>query len=437
MHVDPLAARVADRGAPIDAELAAVAADAKALRELLTEGSVVRATVLRSNGLTDLIEIGGLRVTASLPPSVRPGETLEVKVVAFEGERVRVQIVSPRPSPAQPIEARLAAARATTAPPPSAGRFVVPPPIAPKSAPSGLSAYAGPVALLRALKLPVTPSAIAAATMALERPERLAAALDALERALPQSDDPHVATARTLLAFVGKIDPRSPVLASQIEAFVDQVVVGPEPRLATLLAATQVSATAASGRASIARALAVERAAALNVDLKQTLLAIATDPATPAGAAPIAGAIVALTAVQLHAAQLLASRPDGIAFALPLVTPDGAQHARISVRREARQRRDGAPDGESFRIGFNLETAHLGSVAIDLVTVGREMTIDLRAENGAAMRAFRDALGSLTARLEALRYRVASAQARLASPGRDRSQTFGSGDSTATVDRSV
>jgi hypothetical protein len=45
------------------------------------------------------------------------------------------------------------------------------------------------------------------------------------------------------------------------------------------------------------------------------------------------------------------------------------------------------------------------------VTVGRDVTVDVRAESAPAMRAFRDALGGLTARLESLRYRVAAAGA--------------------------
>ncbi len=58
-----------------------------------------------------------------------------------------------------------------------------------------------------------------------------------------------------------------------------------------------------------------------------------------------------------------------------------------------------------------LDTAHYGTVAIDLVTVGREVTVEVRTESAPALRSFRDALSTLTTRLEALRYRVASAGA--------------------------
>ncbi|HEY0615066.1 MAG TPA: flagellar hook-length control protein FliK, partial [Candidatus Elarobacter sp.] len=187
-------------------------------------------------------------------------------------------------------------------------------------------------------------------------------------------------------------------------------------------------------------ALAAERAAVLGTDLKQTMLAVAANPATPASAAaPLAAALTALTAVQVGAAQALAAQPDGLAFTIPLATPQGPASAHISVKREAPQPRGGRLDAGNFRIAFVLETVHLGTVAIDLVTVGREVTIDVRTEASRAMRAFRDALGALTERLESLRYRVAAASASLgttstvaldAPPAPPR-------DAAATVDRSA
>lgn len=602
MSVDPLAAGVVNLTALVDAELAALAADAQALQDLLDVGTVVQARVLPSNGLTDLLNIAGMRVAASLPPTVRPGDVLTVQVTGFQNDQIRVQVLTseqpaptsetplapspavfvaasiqtplPAPSPATPsaatppsatpsaatppsampsaatpppasaspaqpapsvpsasaptipvaggvavpvtvapraaalgayaafsrpadptrpavpapsaasaphavpagptsIEARLAAARAAATPPTTVTpaetarrgaarltpqQYVVPPRIAAKgsvppapsltttataaaSAPraAGLSAYTQPVALLRALRLPVTPSNVASATLALERPDRLPQTLATLERALPQgSADPQVATLRTLLGFIGRIEPDSPVLATQIAAYVDQVVAGAEPKLATLLAAARAStpsppaqvadSNVARGAAAgapphaplpppvppLPAAVAAERATALTVDLKQTLLSLAANPATPeALAPPIASALTALTAVQVQAAQMLATQPDGIVFALPLATPGGTANAQIAIKREAPNARGIPLDGENFRIAFLLETAHYGTVAIDLVTVGREVTVDVRAETPPAMRAFRDALGALTARLETLHYRVASAGAGL------------------------
>jgi hypothetical protein len=559
MSVDPVGAGLADLAALVDAELAALASDAQALRATLVENAIVQARVLPSNGLTDLLEIAGYRVAAALPPTVRPGDTLTVRVSGFTGDQILVQIVADEPaqaaapnvplapapgafvaasiqlanpvsaapgstdsvsagsvpaaparavppapalpaSPAAPaviprsptidasraqgayaaftrgfddgasaaipspphpaatsvpttIEARLAAARASVSPAASALRTshpAVPPPAHPVAAPSitarvpgvqaasaaprasGLSAYTQPVALLRALRLPVTPSTVASATLALERPEQLASALEILARALPQgAADPQVATLRTLLAFVGRIEPDSPTLPAQIAAYVEHVVEGTEPKLTTLLAAARAAApapnapqTPAANRATQAplvlaaptlpAAVVVERSAAVDADLKQTMLALVSDPATSPAAVPaLAGALTALTAVQLQAAQLLAAQPGGIAFTIPLATPNANTNARIAIDREA-PRRGGVPaDGDNFRIAFVLDTAHYGTVAIDLVTVGREVTVDVRAENGNAMRAFRDALGGLVERLESLRYRVASAQAAL------------------------
>ena len=95
--VDPLAAAVAgnaDLAALVDAELAQLAADAQALRALLVEDAVLTARVLPSNGLTDLLEIAGRRVAASLPPTVRPGDVLQVRVTGFDGDRTLLRIVA-------------------------------------------------------------------------------------------------------------------------------------------------------------------------------------------------------------------------------------------------------------------------------------------------------------------------------------------------------
>jgi hypothetical protein len=591
MSVDALtalAATDAQLSAQLDAELAQLAVDAQALRALLVEDMVVTARVLPSNGLTDLVEIAGRRVSALLPANVRPGEVLQVRVAGFEGDSIVLKIVAvsppdpaaatvagpplklspgniavpvtpdpavapvfppvvppadgetsargvmpdipvavPREQPGpgftsavsranvaapdapaatsppavamavrqpvamtvrqpvamtvrQPvaplsvpttIEARLAAGRAAArtvsidpeaeAAPPSTeapaaaarSRFVAPPRIEPKAGTtppaaargSRLAAFAEPIALLRALRLPVTPSNVASARLALESPQRLPETLAALERALPQANgDPNVATLRTLLAFVGRIDPRSPALAAQIAAYVDHVVDGAEPKIATLLAASRAAAPdpdPSAGVKPLPAAVAAERGAALNGDLKQTLMALAADPATPASVAPsLAGALTALTAVQVTAAQTLAANPNGLAFTIPLTTPYGTSNAHISVKRDAPDARGGARlDAENFRIAFVLETAHYGTVAIDLVTIGREVTVDVRTEAATAMRAFRDALGSLTARLESMRYRVAAAGASVGTTSTVAVEAPPSAptDSDATVDRSA
>ncbi|HZO94737.1 MAG TPA: hypothetical protein VFB22_13400 [Candidatus Baltobacteraceae bacterium] len=603
MSVDPASAGAASLGAAaggdlsalIAAELTSLAADAQALRGILVENAVISAKVLPSNGLTDLLEVFGLRVAASLPPTVRPGDVITVQVTDFDADRILLQILGSGaqaavetgsgatpyasaggtssgvatgtnapappeasgalalPPPAVPpasaagsaatmstaasraaiagadpnashapasgalrapiapagepttIEARLVATRAAlatrlpdvppadddatahaapAAPPLGGSRFVAPPPIvargaAPSAAASvapgaaapqrasGLNAYAEPVALLRALRIAVTPTTVAAARMALDHPEQLPTSLAALERALPQNaDDPSVATLRTLLAFVGRIEPDSPALAAQLAAYVDHVVAGAEPKLAVLLAALrsgaelpEPAAPNASGApanapqeaatnggaqapdaASLPAAVAAERGAALDANLKQTMLALAADPATPDGLAPALGnALTALTSVQVNAAQMLAARPDGLAFTVPLATANGPASAHIRVQRDPSESRAKAGEPANFRIAFVLETAHYGTVAIDVVTVGRDVTVDVRTEAAPAMRAFRDALGRLTDRLETLRYRVASAGASVGTTTTIAVDTPAArpADPAATVDRSA
>ncbi|MGD1067031.1 MAG: hypothetical protein ABR975_09470, partial [Vulcanimicrobiaceae bacterium] len=98
MSVDPLAgAGAAELAALVDAELATLAANGDALQALAaqSQGAVLQARVLASNGLTDLLEIAGLRVAAALPPTVRPGDVLLVQVTGSTGNgSVQLQVVA-------------------------------------------------------------------------------------------------------------------------------------------------------------------------------------------------------------------------------------------------------------------------------------------------------------------------------------------------------
>ena len=319
-------------------------------------------------------------------------------------------------------------------------------------APAGLAAYRGdPAALVRALNLPVTPSNIASARLALDTPQRLPAALATLESALPQSDDPRVATLRTLTAWLGKMEPSSPQLASQISAFVDQVVTGNEPKLAQLLAAQLAAdepdaappaagaaageaaapaATPASGPVPLPPALPVvalaqiaERGAAVAFDLKTQLFSVINAP--PAGAeeagelVPAASsALTAITAVQMNAAQAMNAAPQTMSFTLPMWLGSSYAQARIAIDRDAPEQ-DGsrALDGSNFHIAFVLDTKHLGTVTVDLQTVGRAFSLAVKAESELSAKRFGDSLDRLTGRLETLRYRVNSAEATVAARG--------------------
>jgi hypothetical protein len=628
--VDPVSggATNATFAAAVDAELAALAADAKALEAMLSAGDIIQAKVLPSNGLTDLIQILGNRVAAALPPNLVPGDVITVQVTSIADGHINVQIlpdapaatdvplppgaapsppapviangttvplpipplttstapspipsppatgalpvappvsvfvaaairpaqtapafaaapievesVAPTPPPVAPgtpetpvqnapaasvistpasarapalgvpilrnIEAMLATARAAvlpkgTPPPPASSTPAAPAPSAasPKVAPSQpqaatpiinrpffappivtsarvpaaalpvapatpaanaptpttrlITVYQDPATLLRALRLPVTPTNIASARIAIDTPARLPDVLSTLQRALPSSSDPRITTLRTLIAFVSAIKPDSPVLSSQIAAFVDHVVTGSEPKLAQLLfalstladeeapapqtptPATGTPTPGASTNAPVAPnapqpapvttdvtnlARVAERQTAVDFDMKTQLLSMIAAPpagATEALTSAVGNVLTAMTALQVNAASVLAANPNGFSFAIPMMLPTGYAQANVRVDRDTPENARAPLDGDNFHIAFILETAHLGTVAIDLKTVGRAVTIDVKAEATLAARAFGKAMEQLTTRLEKLRYRVASANASVAARG--------------------
>jgi hypothetical protein len=373
------------------------------------------------------------------------------------------------PIPAeQPGAGQPAGPQVPAGPPPSiAGRFFIPPAITPSArfsdpaaapaqqsqtpaaapAPTGVAAFREPQQLVRALNLPVTPTNLAAAKLALDTPQRLPAALATLESALPQGDDPRVATLRTLVSFFGKLDPGSPQLASQISAYVDNVVTGNEPKLAQLLtaqlaagqqtaaSATPAAADTAASQAPVATPVAqlptlpvialaqiAERGAALTVDLKTQLLAMINAPGSAELADDLipaaATALTAITAVQMNAAQAMTTTPQTMAFTLPMWLGSGYAQARVAIDRDAPEPYAGrALDGDNFHIAFVLDTKHLGTVTVDLQTVGRAFSLAVKTESEGSAKRFGDALGRLTDRLETLRYRVNSAEATVAARG--------------------
>ncbi len=458
-----------DVAAAIAGELAALAADAKTLAARLNAGDVVAAIVLPSNGLTDLLDIGGLRVAAELPPALLPGETITVQVVGFSGDRINLQVIATQPPPesavpapprsAQPvadqiraaigrpaarpaapsatavprrppppaastagpkaIEARLAASHAMM---PGAGRPVGAPPaptlrplisMRPSMAagsPRVAAQFAQPAALLRALHLPATATNEALARLALESPEKLPNALAVLERAVADQTDSRLATLSTLASFMARLEPGSPVLATQVAAYVDNVVTGREAKIAALLGAEPADPP------SVARVEAARTA--LDYDLKSQLLALAAEPDMSAASGgklddAVAGALTALTAVQLKAAAALAMHPDGFAFTLPVMIAGRVVPARIRIAHDSA--RTAAAD-RSVRIGFSLETQRLGTVAVDLAAAGRAVSLGITAEGAGAAAQLEAKLGDLPARLERLDYRVTEARTVVAAP---------------------
>jgi hypothetical protein len=382
----------------------------------------------------------------------------------------------PPPAPTAGAPVTTTSPNAVPQPPPAiAGRFTLPPQITPSArfsepapqaatgapaaapppqapAPAGLAAFRDPAALLRALNLPVTATNMGAAQLAINTPQRLPAALATLESALPETDDPRVATLRTLTAFVTRMEPSSPQLAQQISAYIDNVVTGNEPKLVQLLnaqlaaeqqsaaappagGATEEAATPGSAQAAalppivqqptlpvIALAQIAERGAALTADLKTQLLAVINAP--PAGSeesgvlVPAASsALTAITAVQMNAAQAMNASPQTMAFTLPMWLGSGYAQAHIAIDRDAPEPGNRNLDGDNFHIAFVLDTKNLGTVTVDLQTVGRAFSLAVKTESEGSAKRFAESLPTLTDRLEKLRYRVNSAEATVAARG--------------------
>jgi hypothetical protein len=586
-------------------ELQTLAQDAKALQAMLMTGDIVQATVQPFNGITDTLQIFGMRVAASLPPNVYPGDTLTVAVQGFSGDQVLVQVMSRTPAPntlaqnttstpqavseptdsveltrtpipvvvdeaafppqapppppttttsttptvstqeeAAPepgsvvsvppsiataaqanlttkpemlsIEARLAFARTPAPPPPAtasaAARATPPPrptpqtmqaadarasttpsstasrpasnaapPVPPRSpfapiitprpdgtvrsapppipgAPTQTRAQAivpqaqaqaepptaeellsDPAQLLRALRIPQTPTSLTFAKLVTAQPEQVATALRALETALPDSEDPRISTLRTLAAFVGNLDPESPTFESQVTSYISQVIEGPEQKLMAALpqAAAQAAApaeaaaetTPAAPQAQAAAAAApaaadegaiaarmVERVAAADADIKTQLVALLsnTQPESVLGdtATVLArNALTGIVASQLSAIASQQSQPGTWTFTIPISLAGQMYPARIAVSRDKPEGQNPKITGDDFHIAFILDTKRLGTIAVDLHAVQRSVSVSVRTERPSAATTFKSALTQLGKRLEDMRYNVKSLEA--------------------------
>ena len=148
----------------------------------------------------------------------------------------------------------------------------------------------------------------------------------------------------------------------------------------------------------LALAQIAERGAALSVDLKTQLLAVINAP--PAGTEntgdliPAASsALSAITAVQINAAQAMNATPQTMAFTLPMWLGSGYAQAHIAVDRDAPEPGGKRSlDGDNFHIAFILDTKNLGTVAVDLQTVGRAFSLAVKTENETTAKRFADAL---------------------------------------------
>lgn len=321
------------------------------------------------------------------------------------------------------IEARITAARATTAAPvahPVPQRPAPPPVPAAVLQQRVVAPRSGtPEALLQAVRVPQSPLMISAARIASEAVRRLPEVLTRLERALqPLAGDARAATLRTLSAFVTQLDPRNEeALPHQIASYVSNVLEGAERKIARLIEAHSTS----PAPQLFTQAKALERSAAIDHDLKSLVLSLVSRPPaqhTPELAQALRDAVVTLSGAQLHTMHQNVQTPNALSFALPMFFHEGGQPARIRIQRDGG---NGAPGltGDNFHVALVLDTSSLGTVAVELQSAGRSVTVNVRTESERQVSAFKSTLAGLVTRLEKLRYRVARTSAQavpLASP---------------------
>ncbi len=399
------------------------------------------------------------RIIANAPSVIlsAPGTIVNARGSAGSQQRVNQALPSAAPGPVDHVNARIAAAQTTsqavpqkplptqTSSVPSTSRQS--PPQIPVHAQvrSAVAQIAQRVVhtvgdLLKVLRIPDTPLTRTAAAIAPQAPVRLPSVLHRLESALPrESSDPRVATLKTLLAFTARINPANEeTLPTQLSSYVSHVVEGAEPKVSQLLQAlaqtqeqdvpaqspppTQHDRTAeppvpspahlvsqaVSHAASHARA--AERVAAIEHDLKSVVLSLLRDPGatrTPALNQALNETFITLTAVQLNVLSSNTQSPGTLSLTLPVFYHEDGKPAQIRISKDA-QSRAGKLDADNFHIAFVLDTAHLGTVAIDLQTSGRTVKIDVKTEAEKSASRFTQSLDSLRKRLEVLRYRVGS-----------------------------
>ncbi len=292
-------------------------------------GEVFTATVLAPQDGRDRIQILGRAILAELPADLHPGETIALQVKAIAGHVVTLSRTIVPSSARRPL--------------PAAGTLSAGIRTQVQQAVRQMAAQVARTTadVLVALRVPQTPLTRAAAALGPQGACRLALALRRLDAALPaNSGDPRIATLKTLAAFSSPLDvSNEETLPAQISSFVSNVVQGAEPKVYRLLQALQQASTAPQERFAQTRAL--ERAAAIDHDLKSLVLALLRAPEqarTPALTQALNETLLALTGVQLDALSAGAQTPGAVAFSLPVFFHEGAKPARIRITRETSPR---------------------------------------------------------------------------------------------------
>ncbi len=275
---------------------------------------------------------------------------------------------------------------------------------------------------------------------------------------------------RSALAFVAKFDLRNvSTLPEQIASFISNVVDGAESKIAQIvrawstgvaLSATQdaVPENAPSAQGAVSQtpqtpqtplqtsqaplpivaatveARSAERMVALEHDVKTAILALVESPppgSSPQVAAALREALTATNALQLNVLSSRTNDTNAITIPLPAYFYDGGKPAHIRISRDGSGGKK-AMDADNFHVSFILDTKSLGTVGIDVQTVGRSVSVDVKTQAGPSAERFRASFGTLRTRLEQLHYRVAAMAAGALAPSPPAAQTEGVANESQT-----
>jgi hypothetical protein len=372
------------------------------------------------------------------------------------------QNAAAQPEVPPPVETRIAsaqtAARGATARPemPRLQAATVPvlPAIASRVAAQSVRTVSD---LLRAAGLSDNALTRTAAALSQQAPARLLPVLARLEKALAQqTGDARIPSLRTIIDFTSRLNLQNEeTLPSQISAYVSHVIEGAEAKIQQLLAAhvdaeeLPQRAIAAPGGVAVpdegssaaqtagesapaapaavplhashatVAARVVERSANADHDLKTLVLSLLRNP--PAGRTAtlmqaLNETVIALTGTQLNVLSANLQNPDTITLPLPAYFYEGGKPAYLRISRDGKSASQRL-DADNFHVAFVLDTANLGTVAIDMQTSGRAVKVDVKTEGSAAAATFSGTLDALRTRLEKLKYRIASATASVLNDG--------------------
>ncbi|MBV8246423.1 MAG: hypothetical protein JOZ38_10910 [Candidatus Eremiobacteraeota bacterium] len=360
------------------------------------------------------------------PPS--PPAAAQASAAAVRSALREAVFTRPISIPSAPDASAGKTPAASTAAPNAPAAQNVPPQIAVRVA----LAANDPGKLLAALRIPSSPLTLAAARIVGDATSQVTAALRNLQTVLAQSPpaDPRVATLQTLTTFLSNLNPANEqAFTAQLSSFIANVFEGAEAKIAAIVRALieaspppappgQTPAPAPPPHASpsdtpvaiAAQARVAERQAALSADLKEAVVSLVQNPPvqrSPQLTQALTDTLTALTAAQLNVAANNVIDPRALTLSLPVYFFDEGRASQVRITRDAGKGKERL-DADNFHIAFVLDTKTLGTVAIDLDTVGRSVKVDVKTDRSSAVERFTDSFPDLRARLELLRYRIAS-----------------------------